>query len=86
MIMNTGLQPRLSWFSNCLLMKTLLSILILFIPVLAMTHPGHGADDGWSIVHYLFNYEHAIPFALVVVVAIILFARLLDVKKSAKNS
>lgn len=66
-------------------MQQLLALIAASLPGLVMAHPGHGHDDGWSIIHYLFNYEHAIPFAFAVIVAIILFSRVKVARKIDRN-
>lgn len=79
------IDSRLSFSSNCVYMKQLLALIAVSLPGLVMAHPGHGHDDGWSIVHYIFNYEHAIPLAFAVIVAIILFSRVKVARKINKD-
>lgn len=76
---------QLSFTSNCAHMKQLLALIAVVLPGMVMAHPGHGHDDGWSILHYMFNYEHAIPLAFAVVVAIILVARVKGTRKIHKD-
>lgn len=39
---------------------------------IASAHPGHGHEDGWSIVHFLVNAEHVLPYVAVVVALVLI--------------
>jgi len=41
-------------------MKKLTAFLTLLIPALTWAHPGHGDTDGYTIIHYFSEPQHAI--------------------------
>lgn len=41
-------------------MKKLATSLALLLPVLIWAHPGHGDTDGYTIIHYFSEPQHAI--------------------------
>ncbi len=66
-------------------MKKLIFLIALFLPGMILAHPGHGVSDGWSILHYTINVEHAIPLVLAVTAGIILYTKIRVVKKINKD-
>ena len=54
------------------LSKVVLVLIIVSLPELMLAHPGHGdhSHDGWSIIHYFTQPNHAIvSFAIVISLA-----------------
>lgn len=49
--------------------RTVLMLIIVSLPELMMAHPGHGdhTHDGWSIIHYFTQPDHAIVSIAIVV-------------------
>jgi hypothetical protein len=41
-------------------MKKITASLALFVPALTWAHPGHGETDGYTIIHYFSEPQHAI--------------------------
>ena len=41
-------------------MKKITAILAILFPVLTWAHPGHGDTDGYTIIHYFSEPQHAI--------------------------
>jgi hypothetical protein len=41
-------------------MKKLTASLALLLPALTWAHPGHGGTDGYTIIHYFSEPQHAI--------------------------
>ncbi|MBY0481360.1 MAG: hypothetical protein K2Q21_08400 [Chitinophagaceae bacterium] len=41
-------------------MKKFTAALAILVPVLAWAHPGHGETDGYTIIHYFTEPQHAI--------------------------
>jgi len=52
-------------------MKKPATPLILFAPILASAHPGHGTGNPLSPDHYVGNPEHSLPIALTVAAGIV---------------
>jgi hypothetical protein len=55
------------------LVKILWAVALVALPMISMAHPGHGHDNPLSPGHYLGNPVHALPIALTIAVAAILF-------------
>ncbi|MCF8237637.1 MAG: hypothetical protein K9I85_05735 [Saprospiraceae bacterium] len=66
-------------------MKKLMFLIALSLPGWIQAHPGHGVDEGWSILHYTFSAEHAIPLVLGLVAGVILWTRVKVIKKIKKD-
>lgn len=66
-------------------MKKLIFFIALLLPGILLAHPGHGVDDGWSILHYTVSIEHAIPLILVLMIGVVLFIRFRIIKKVYKD-
>lgn len=85
----TLLLPYLpvSFTANLFSMKksALFLLALSALPALLNAHPGHGYENGWTILHYLVNPEHALPFAAVLVLGIIVYARFREVREAKKN-
>ncbi|MCB0497507.1 MAG: hypothetical protein KDC79_15295 [Cyclobacteriaceae bacterium] len=45
---------------------TLIAIVTILLPSLALAHPGHGTSDGYNLMHYLTSPMHLISVLLVV--------------------
>lgn len=56
-------------------MKKITSLLAACSPVLAFAHPGHGGSDGYTIIHYFSEPQHAIITLGVMAAAIVLIVR-----------
>ncbi|MEI8073883.1 MAG: hypothetical protein WCH78_03970 [Bacteroidota bacterium] len=41
-------------------MKKIFASLALLLPALTWAHPGHGGTDGYTIIHYFSEPQHAI--------------------------
>jgi len=41
-------------------MKKVISSLAAFTPLLALAHPGHGESEGYTIIHYFTEPQHAL--------------------------
>ncbi|HMS99955.1 MAG TPA: hypothetical protein PLQ57_16005 [Saprospiraceae bacterium] len=56
------------------LSKVVLVLIIVSLPELMLAHPGHGdhSHDGWSIIHYFTQPEHAlVSIAIVLSLAVV---------------
>ena len=63
--------------------KAILMLIIVALPGIMMAHPGHGdhSHDGWSIIHYFTQPEHAlVSIAIVLSLAVVVI-----VKKKSKT-
>jgi hypothetical protein len=40
-------------------MKKYIAVLVLFLPLFSLAHPGHGNTDGYTIIHYMTEPVHA---------------------------
>lgn len=51
------------------LSKVVLVLIIVSLPELMLAHPGHGdhSHDGWSIIHYFTQPDHAIVSIAIVI-------------------
>lgn len=49
-------------------MKNVLAILCLclLLPMLSIAHPGHGSDEGFSIIHYMLEPIHLLVSLIVI--------------------
>lgn len=56
-------------------MKRLLALTTAALPLFAMAHPGHGEHDGYTIIHYFTEPQHAIITLGVMTAAIVLIVR-----------
>ena len=45
-------------------------------------HPGHGSEEGWSLLHWLGEPEHALPIAAALILGVVIAARLLRRRSS----
>lgn len=66
-------------------LKTMLLSGVVFSPLAAIAHAGHGHENPLSPGHYLGNPEHAIPLALTLIVVLFFVARKLLLMKSRKE-
>ncbi len=41
-------------------MKKIIASAALLMPLITMAHPGHGGTDGYTIIHYFTEPQHAI--------------------------
>jgi hypothetical protein len=56
-------------------MKKITCLLAASLPILAFAHPGHGGSDGYTIIHYFSEPQHAIISLAVMAAAIVLIVR-----------
>ena len=56
-------------------MKKISSLLAASLPFVAFAHPGHGGTDGYTIIHYFSEPQHAFISLGVMAVAIVLIVR-----------
>ncbi len=56
-------------------MKKISFLLAASLPILAFAHPGHGGSDGYTIIHYFSEPQHAIITLGVMAGAIVLIVR-----------
>lgn len=56
-------------------MKKITSLLAACSPFLAFAHPGHGGSDGYTIIHYFSEPQHALITIGVMAAAIVLIVR-----------
>lgn len=66
--------------------KVILMLIIVSLPEMMLAHPGHGdhTHDGWSIIHYFTQPEHAVvSIAIVISVAWVTFYLLKSRSKRA---
>lgn len=54
-------------------LKAALMLIIVSLPSLASAHPGHGdhSHDGWSVIHYFTQPEHAV-LSIAIVISLVL--------------
>jgi hypothetical protein len=64
---------------------SILSLLVLFMPLISLAHPGHGETAGYSITHYFVEPVHVV-ISLSVLVAIVLYIRHLGRNKQPKEN
>ena len=60
------------------LCKAVLMLIIVSHPEMMLAHPGHGdhSHDGWSIIHYFTQPEHAlVSIAIVLSLAVVVIVR-----------
>ncbi|MBS1513023.1 MAG: hypothetical protein JST86_19460 [Bacteroidetes bacterium] len=62
-------------------MKKMFLALSLLLPLFTIAHPGHGDDDGFTIIHYIKEPVHAIPLIGALVVTILLYRSLRRMKQ-----
>jgi hypothetical protein len=62
--------------------KSFSSLLLLSLPLFSNAHPGHGDTDGFSIIHYFTETNHAIALGTILAIAGIIYLY----KKSNKES
>lgn len=58
--------------------KAVLMLIIVSLPEMMLAHPGHGdhSHDGWSIIHYFTQPEHAlVSIAIVLSLAVVVIVR-----------
>lgn len=58
--------------------KAVLMLIIVSMPEMMLAHPGHGdhSHDGWSIIHYFTQPEHAlVSIAIVLSLAVVVIVR-----------
>lgn len=55
-------------------MKKIIASLVTLTPLLALAHPGHGESEGYTIIHYFSEPQHALVTLGVVVVTGIFIA------------
>jgi len=55
-------------------MKKIIASLATLTPLLALAHPGHGESEGYTIIHYFSEPQHALVTLGVVVVTGIFIA------------
>ncbi len=53
-------------------MKKISSLLASILPFVAFAHPGHGGTDGYTIIHYFSEPQHALISFGVMAAAIVL--------------
>ena len=54
-------------------MKKLAAFMATLLPLFTMAHPGHGNTDGYTIIHYFLEPQHAIiTLSIIAVVALII--------------
>lgn len=41
-------------------MKKIIAIAAVLLPLITLAHPGHGETDGYTIIHYFTEPQHAI--------------------------
>ncbi len=56
-------------------MKKISFLLAASLPILTFAHPGHGGSDGYTIIHYFNEPQHAIITLGVMAAAIVLIVR-----------
>ena len=56
-------------------MKKISSLLAASLPLVAFAHPGHGGTDGYTIIHYFSEPQHAFISLGVMAAAIVLIVR-----------
>ena len=56
-------------------MKKISCLLAASLPFLVFAHPGHGGSDGYTIIHYFSEPQHAIISLAVMAAAIVLIVR-----------
>ncbi|MEI8097187.1 MAG: hypothetical protein WCG74_00040 [Sediminibacterium sp.] len=56
-------------------MKKIIGALALLLPATTWAHPGHGETDGYSIIHYFSEPQHAIITLGVMTIAVIYILR-----------
>jgi putative copper export protein len=52
-------------------LSAFLAIICMLVPAIAFAHPGHGASEPDSWLHYLTEPVHVIPLAIAVSLAVI---------------
>ena len=58
--------------------NAVLMLIIVSLPEMMLAHPGHGdhSHDGWSIIHYFTQPEHAlVSIAIVLSLAVVVIVR-----------
>jgi hypothetical protein len=65
---------------------TALSLTLSSIPFFSMAHPGHGASDGYTIIHYMKEPVHIFVSAFVLVLVVIVKQKLDRRKKLQENN
>lgn len=63
-------------------MKKISCLLAASLPFLAFAHPGHGGTDGYTIIHYFSEPQHALISIAVMAGAIVLIVRERNKKKA----
>jgi hypothetical protein len=56
-------------------MKKIASLSALFLPLISWAHPGHGETEGYTIIHYFLEPQHAVITISAITVALIYVAR-----------
>lgn len=56
-------------------MKKITSLFVASLPLIASAHPGHGGSDGYTIIHYFSEPQHAMISLGVMVAAIVFIVR-----------
>jgi hypothetical protein len=56
-------------------MKKIASLSALLLPAISWAHPGHGETEGYTIIHYFTEPQHAVITISAVAVALIYIAR-----------
>lgn len=64
--------------------KAALILIIVSLPGLTHAHPGHGdhTHDGWSVIHYFTQAEHALVSVAIVISLILAFVFRFYTKKA----
>lgn len=60
------------------------STLALFLPVIALAHPGHGETGGFTITHYFLEPVHAV-ISLGVLALVVFMIKSLNGKKASQK-
>jgi hypothetical protein len=56
-------------------MKKITFLLVASLPIITFAHPGHGGSDGYTIIHYFSEPQHALISLGIMVAAIVLIVR-----------
>ena len=48
-------------------MKKVAILILAFLPILALAHPGHGIDDHGGFVHFIFSHGYLVVLAVIAI-------------------
>lgn len=62
----------------------LLAVLTLITPLITFAHPGHGETEGFSIIHYMVETDHAVVLGAIALCAGIYYLYAKNKKQTQK--